>query len=138
MSAIERGLYVWVGAADLAVEKIGEIPAVQKIVERSRQLGEKSVIERAREIEPKLRERADELQVRGEKVVKRLRKEAKQVRKQIQSFPEDARKQLKEFPTTARKQVGEVRGRIQKAVSRTGTNGKAATTTKAETAKKVS
>ena len=118
MSTIERGLYVTVGAADLAVEKIGDIPAVQKIVERTKQLGEKSVIDRAREFEPKMRERADKLQVRGEKVVERLRKDAKQVREQIQSLPEDARKQLKELPDNARKQATELRERLEKAVGR--------------------
>lgn len=140
MSAIERGLYVWVGAADLAVEKIRTNPVVEKVRERSRRLGEKSIIERARDIEPRLRERSDELQARGEKVVKRLRGEAEQVRKQIQTLPDDARKQLKELPSTARKQVDEVRGRIQKAVTRNGatTEKKSPAAAKAEPAKKTS
>lgn len=139
MSAIERGLYVWLGAADLAVEKVGESAVVQKLRERTRHLGEKSIIDRAREIEPRLRDRAGELSTRGEKVAKRLREEAKQVQSQLKSFPEDARKQLKDFPTTARKQVDEVRGRIQKVIARDG-NGTASkpAAAKAEATKRVS
>ena len=37
MSAIETGLYVAVGAADLAAEKVRELPAVKELVERSEQ-----------------------------------------------------------------------------------------------------
>lgn len=137
MSAIERGLYVWLGAADLAVEKVGESVVVQKLRERTRRLGEKSIIDRAREIEPRLRDRTEELSTRGEKVAKRLREEAKQVQGQLKSFPDDARKQLTDFPTTARKQVDEVRGRIQKAIGRDGDT-KPKPAAKAEATKKVS
>lgn len=124
MSVIERGLYVTVGAADLAVEKVGQLPVVKKVVEQTKELGSKSLLERAREIEPKARARAEKLSVRGEKVVQRLRKDAKQVRKQIEALPDDARKQIKEFPATARKQVSEFRGQVEKRISRT--NGKSA------------
>jgi len=114
MSAIQRGLYVTIGAADLAAEKVREIPGVSKFVEQSKKLGEKSVLDHARELEPKLREFGTELQTRGEKAVARLREQSDEVRKQIQSFPTDARKQLKEFPDTARKQLSELRGRINR------------------------
>jgi|SRR5947208_10884881 len=110
MSAIQRGLYVTIGAADLAAEKLG----LQKVVEQSRKLGEKSVLDHARELEPKLREFGEELQARGEKAVTRLREQSDEVRKQIQNLPADARKQLKEFPDTARKQLSELRGLINR------------------------
>jgi hypothetical protein len=129
MSAIERGLYVTVGAADLAVEKVRELPPVKIVVERTSKLRQTSIIDQAREIEPRLRRQAKELQARGEKVVKRVRKDAKDFRKQVREFPTEARKQIKELPDTARKQVStfrtdarkqvsDIRGRINKAVGR--------------------
>src|SRR5712692_7402944 len=120
MSTIQRGLYVTIGAADLAAEKLGEIPAVKQFVEQSRKLGEKSVLDRAREIEPKLREQVADLAKRGEKAAKRFQKQREELRKQIQSFPTDARKQLQELPANARKQVSEIRERFTKPA---GTNG---------------
>src|SRR5437667_202259 len=84
-------------------QKVREIPGVSKFVEQSKKFGEKSVLDHARELEPKLREFGTELQTRGEKAVARLREQSDEVRKQIQNFPTDARKQLKEFPDTARK-----------------------------------
>ena len=114
MSAIQRGLYVTIGAADLAAEKVREIPGVSKFVEQSKKLGEKSVLDHAREIEPKLREFGTELANRGEKAVARFQKQSDEVRKQIQNFPTDARKQLKEFPDSARKQLSELRGLINR------------------------
>ena len=77
MSAIERGFYVAVGAADLAGEKIRELPPVKVVVERTNKLRETSIIDQAREIEPKLRKQAKELQARGEDVMKRVRAEAR-------------------------------------------------------------
>jgi hypothetical protein len=129
MSAIERGLYVTVGAADLAVEKVRELPPVKVVVERTSKLRQTSIIDQARDIEPKLRKQAKELAARGEKVVKRVRKDAKDFRKQVREFPTEARKQIQEFPDTARKQVesfrsdarkqvSDIRGRINKAVGR--------------------
>jgi F0F1-type ATP synthase membrane subunit b/b' len=120
MSAIQRGLYVTIGAADYAAEKIGEIPAVSKFVEQSKKLSEKSVLDRARELEPKLREQTADLQKRGEKAVKRLREQGEELRKQVQNFPKDARKQLQELPATARKQVTEIRERITKPAATNG------------------
>jgi hypothetical protein len=114
MSAIQRGLYVTIGAADLAAEKVREIPTVSKFVEQSKKLSDKSVLDHARELEPKLRELREELATRGEKAVKRLRAQSEDVRKQIQNFPADARKQLKEFPDTARKQLSELRGLVNR------------------------
>lgn len=136
MSAIERGLYVAVGAADLAVEKVQEIPVVKQVVKRTSELREKSIIDQARELEPKLREQAKELAARGEKIVDRVRKDAKELGQQVREFPTEARKQVREFPDTARKQVEdfrtdarkqvtEIRGRITKALNRED-NGKAA------------
>jgi hypothetical protein len=114
MSAIQRGLYVTIGAADLANEKVREIPAVAKFVEQSKKFGEKSVLDFARELEPKLRDLSTELQARGEKAVARLRELGDDVRKQVQNFPTEARKQINEFPATARKQVSELRGLINR------------------------
>lgn len=126
MSAIERGLYVAVGAADLAAEKVRELPAIKEFVERTNKIRETSLIEQAREIEPKVRQQAKELQTRGEEVVSRLRKEAKEFGSQAREFPEQARKQLQEFPDklqefpeTARKQAVELRDRIEKRFNRT-------------------
>ena len=85
MSAIERGLYVTVGAADLAAEKVRELPAVKFVVERTNKVRETSLIDQAREIEPKVRKQAEELQARGEKVVKRVRKDAKDFQQQLRS-----------------------------------------------------
>lgn len=141
MSTIERGLYVAVGAADLAVEKVQQLPVVKQIVERTSELREKSIIDQAREIEPRLRKQAKELATRGEKVVERVRKDAKDFQKQVREFPSEARKQIREFPdnarkqvdtlrTDARKQVTDIRDRIQKAVSRG--NGKPAPKTSAK------
>ena len=87
MSAIQRGLYVTIGAADFANEKVREIPAVAKFVEQSKKFGEKSILDFARELEPKLREFSTELQTRGEKAVARLREQSGEVRKQIENFP---------------------------------------------------
>jgi hypothetical protein len=115
MSAIQRGLYVTIGAADLAAEKVREIPGVSRFVEESKKFGEKSVLDHARELEPRLRELSTELQQRGEKAVARLREQSDEVRKQLQSFPADARKQLREFPDTARKQLSDLRGLINRA-----------------------
>ncbi|HYZ92945.1 MAG TPA: hypothetical protein VFA34_11240 [Actinomycetota bacterium] len=146
MSAIERGLYVAVGAADLAVEKVQQIPVVKQIVERTSELRQKSIIDQAREIEPRLRKQAKELATRGEKVVERVRKDAKDFQQQVREFPTEARKQIREFPDTARKQVEtfrtdarkqvtDIRGRIQKAVGR-GNGSKPAPKTKVSAAAK--
>jgi len=116
MSTIQRGLYVTIGAADLAAEKLG----VTKFVEQSRKFSEKSVLDHARELEPKLREFGVELQNRGEKAVARLREQSDEVRKQIQSFPADARKQIREFPDTARKQLSDLRGLINRTPETSG------------------
>ena len=129
MSAIERGLYVAVGAADLAAEKVRELPAVKIVVERTSKIRQSSIIDQAREIEPKVREQAKELQARGEKVVERVRTDAKKFGDQVREFPTEARKQLQEFPDNARKsaesfrddarkQFSDIRGRINKAVGR--------------------
>ena len=131
MSAIERGLYVAVGAADLAVEKVQQIPGVKQVVEAAGELRQKSIIDQARDIEPKLRKQAKELATRGEKVVDRVRKDAKDFQKQVREFPTEARKQIRDLPdksrkqvetlrTDARKQVTEIRTRIQKRVGRNG------------------
>ena len=133
MSAIQRGLYVTIGAADFANEKVREIPAVAKFVEQSKKFGEKSILDYARELEPKLRELSTELQARGEKAVLRLREQGDEVRKQLQNFPTDARKQIKEFPTTARKQVSELRSLINR-TPETTTKKPAAKATKAPSA----
>jgi hypothetical protein len=128
MSAFERGVYVAVGAADLAAEKVRELPAVKLVVERAEKFRNTSIIEQAREIEPKFRQQAKELQVRGEAVVKRIRSEAKDFSGQVREFPEQARKQLQElpeklqeFPDTARKQANEIRDRVEKRFGRTET-----------------
>ncbi len=145
MSAIERGLYVAVGAADLAVEKVQQLPVVKQIVDRTSELRQKSIIEQAREIEPRLRKQAKELATRGEKVVDRVRKDAKDFQQQVREFPSEARKQIRELPdnarkqvdtlrTDARKQVTDIRDRIQKAVGRG--NGKPAPKTKVSAAAK--
>lgn len=125
MSAIERGLYVAVGAADLAAEKVRELPAVKEIVERTSKIRETSLIDQAREIEPKVRQQAKDLQARGEEVVARIRKEAKEFGDQAREFPAEARKQiselpekLQEFPDTARKQATEFRDRLEKRFGR--------------------
>jgi F0F1-type ATP synthase membrane subunit b/b' len=129
VSAIERGLYVAVGAADLAAEKVRELPAVKIVVERTNKFRNTSIIDQAREIEPKVREQAKELQTRGEKVVERLRTDARKLgdqvrdlpetaRKQIQDFPENARKQAESLRDDARKQFDDLRGRVTKAVGR--------------------
>lgn len=144
MSAIERGLFVAVGAADLAAEKVRELPAVKIVVERTNKLRNTSLIEQAREIEPKVRKQAEELQARGETVVKRIQKEAKEFRSDLRDFPDSARKQLQEFPDTARKQATELRGRIEKALGReeakpaSKTSAKPASTTKDGSTAKVS
>jgi heparin binding hemagglutinin HbhA len=126
MSAIETGLYVAVGAADLAAEKVRELPAVKEIVERSSKLRETSLIDQAREIEPKVRKQAKELQARGESVVARIRKDVPRnfrefndkATKQLKDFPTEARKQFEELPENARKQVAEIRGTIEKRFGR--------------------
>lgn len=144
MSAIERGLYVAVGAADLAAEKVRELPAVKIVVERTNKLRNTSIIDQAREIEPKVREQVKELQTRGEKVAKRVRSDAKkfgeqvrefptEARKQIEQFPENARKQAETFRDDARKQFSDIRGRIEKAVGRE--NGTPASKTSAKAPK---
>jgi dsDNA-specific endonuclease/ATPase MutS2 len=114
MSAIERGLYVTVGAADLAAEKVRDLPAVKFVVERTSKLRDTSLIEQAREIEPKVRKQAEELQARGEQVVARIRKDAKDFQQQVKDFPEKARKEIQEFPDTARKQATELRDNARK------------------------
>lgn len=118
MSAIERGLYVTVGAADLAAEKVRELPAVKFVVERTSKIRETSLIEQARDIEPKVRKQAEELQARGEQVVARIRKDAKDFQQQLKDLPEKARKEFQEFPDNARKQATELRERVEKAVRR--------------------
>jgi mRNA-degrading endonuclease RelE of RelBE toxin-antitoxin system len=133
MSAIETGLYVAVGAADLAAEKVRELPAVKEIVERTSKIRETSLFDQAREIEPKARKQAKELQARGEAVVARIRKDVprnlrefgEQVQKQTKEFPTEARKQLselpeqfRELPETARKQVAELRETLEKRFNR--------------------
>jgi F0F1-type ATP synthase membrane subunit b/b' len=117
MSAIERGLYVTVGAADLAAEKVRELPAVKFVVERTNKIRQTSLIDQAREIEPKVRKQAKELQTRGEDVVKRVRADAKELRKQIREFPGEARKQIQELPDSARKQATELRDNARKQAS---------------------
>jgi hypothetical protein len=134
MSAIQRGLYVTIGAADLAAEKVREISGVSKFVEQSKKFGEKSVLDHARELEPKLREFGTDLQARGEKAVARLREQSDEVRKQIQNFPTDARKQLKEFPDTARKQLSDLRGLVNRTPGTTAKKPAAAKATKATSA----
>ena len=134
MSAIQRGLYVTIGAADLANEKVREIPAVAKFVEQSKKFGEKSIIDFARELEPKLRDLSTELQARGEKAVARLREQGDEVRKQIQDFPTEARKQINELPATARKQVSELRSLINRTPKDTAAKKPAAKATKAPSA----
>ena len=124
MSAIERSFYVAVGAADLAGEKIRELPPVKVVVERTNKLRETSIIDQAREIEPKVRKQAKELQLRGEKVVKRVRKDANDFQQQLREFPGEARKQIQDLPESARKQATEFRGRIEKRLGRD--NGKPA------------
>ena len=114
MSAIERGLFVTVGAADLAAEKVRELPAVKFVVERTSKIRETSLFDQARDIEPKVRKQAEELQARGEQVVARIRKDAKDFQQQLKDLPEKARKELQEFPDTARKQVTELRENAQK------------------------
>jgi hypothetical protein len=138
MSAFERGLYVAVGAADLAAEKVRELPAVKEIVERTGKIRETSLIDQAREIEPRFRQQAKELQARGEDVVARIRKEAKGFGEQAREFPEKARKQLSDLPDTlqdlpesARKQAIELRERIEKRFNRNGGASKPASKTSA-------
>jgi mRNA-degrading endonuclease RelE of RelBE toxin-antitoxin system len=159
MSAIETGLYVAVGAVDLAGEKIRDLPAMKELVERTSKIRETSLIEQAREIEPKVRKQAKELQARGEDVVARIRKEVprnlrefgENVQKQTKDFPAEARKQLQELPEklqelpeTARKQAIEFRENVQKRFGReaakpapktTGTKATANSTPKATASK---
>jgi len=143
VSAIERGLYVAVGAADLAAEKVRELPAVKIVVERTNKFRNTSIIDQAREIEPKVREQAKELQARGEKVVERVRTDAKKFGDQVREFPTEARKQIQEFPTNARKQAEsfrddarkqfeDLRGRVTKAVNRENGEAKPAAKTSAK------
>jgi dsDNA-specific endonuclease/ATPase MutS2 len=134
MSAIERGFYVAVGAADLAAEKVQELPVVKQVIERTSELRRKSIIDQAREIEPRLRKQAKELQERGEKVVKRVRQEAKDLQKQVRELPTSARKQAETLRTDARKQVSEIRDRLQKAVGRGNGRAKPAPKTKVSAA----
>lgn len=103
MSVIERGMYVAVGAFDLAAERVREIPVVEKV--RST-----SVFDQIREAAPKLRKRADELQTRGEKAVHKAQTRVGKVRT-------DARKQVSEFRTDARKQLETLQDRSRKALS---------------------
>lgn len=117
MSAIERGLYVTVGAADLAAEKVRELPAVKFVVERTNKIRQTSLIDQAREIEPKVRKQAKELQARGENVVKRVRADAKDLCNQIREFPDQARKQIQDLPENARKQATELRDNARKQAS---------------------
>ncbi len=123
MSAIERSFYVAVGAADLAGEKIRELPAVKVVVERTSKIRQTSIIDQAREIEPKVRKQAKELQARGETVVQRVRDEAKDFQQQLREFPGEARKQIQDLPETARKQANEIRDLLEKRLGRE--NGKA-------------
>jgi len=149
VSAIERSLYVAVGAADLAAEKVRELPAVKIVVERTNKIRQTSIIDQAREIEPKVREQAKELQVRGEKAVKRFRKDAKKFNKQVREFPTEARKQIEQLPENARKQAStlrddarkqfsDLRGRALKAVGRDDGGAKPARKTSARPEKTVS
>lgn len=138
MSAFERGLYVAVGAADLAAEKVRELPAVKIVVERTNKIRETSLIEQAREIEPKVRQQAKDLQARGETVVNRIRKDAKDFGQQVREFPVEARKQLQDFPDAARKQATEFRGRVEKALGREEAKPAPKTSAKAATNTKVS
>jgi DNA anti-recombination protein RmuC len=134
MSALERGLYVAVGAADLAGEKIRELPAVKVVVERTNKIRSTSLIDQAREIEPKVRQQVTKLQTRGETVVNKIQKDAKEFGEQVREFPENARKQLEELPENAKKQVTEIRGRIEKRFGRengSGTTAKPAAKTSA-------
>ena len=118
MSVIERGLYVAVGAADLAAEKVRELPAVKALREQRTKLRETSMIDQARELEPKLRKQYAELAARGEGVIERVRTEAKDLTEQLRDFPAEARKQLQDLPETTRKQVTELRDRIEQVVGR--------------------
>ena len=129
MSAIERGFYVAVGAADLAGEKIRELPPVKVVVERTNKLRQTSIIDQARDIEPRVRKQAKELQARGEVVVKRVRDEAKDFQQQLREFPGEARKQIQDLPENARKQATELRDRLEKTFGRG--NGKSAPKTSA-------
>lgn len=146
MSAIERSLYVAVGAADLAAEKVRELPAVKIVVERTNKFRQTSIIDQAREIEPKVREQAKELQVRGEKVVKRVRTDAKKFGEQVRDFPTEARKQIEQLPDNARKQAeslrddarkqfSDIRGRVNKAVGRENGAGSPSSKTSAKAPK---
>jgi polyhydroxyalkanoate synthesis regulator phasin len=139
MSVIEQSVYVAVGAADAAAERVRELPAVKAVRERAVKFRETSLIDQAREIEPKVRKQAKDLAGRGETVVERARSRAKDFGGQLKDFPAEARKQAEELPKTARKriedlpkqiqelpksarkQVDEVRGRINE---RFGGNGK--------------
>ena len=130
MSAIERGLYVTVGAADLAAEKVRELPAVKFVVERTSKIRETSLIDQARDIEPKVRKQAEELQARGEQVVARIRKDAKDFQQQAEGLPGEAparssrssrttlASRSTELRENARKQATELRDRVQKTIRR--------------------
>lgn len=126
MSTIERGLYVAVGAADLAAEKVRELPAVKVVVERTNKLRQTSIIDQAREIEPKVRKQAKELQARGETVVGRVRRDAKDFAEQVRGLPAEARKQISELPDSARKQASDLRTRVEKRLGRDNGTKKAA------------
>lgn len=119
MNPIERGLYVTVGAADLAAEKVRDVPALSKLRERSQQLRERSVIERARELEPRLRQRSDELQKRGEKALKRARARSNRIRSRAEELPEEARKQLADIRSRVVKAVEGLSGNGQKSAQAT-------------------
>lgn len=131
---LKRGVFVTVGAADLAAEKVREIPVVQKVRERS-------ALDQLRNFEPKLRRQADELSKRGEQTVERAKTRLSDARTRIKHLPDDAAKQLKQFPSDARKQVTELRTdarnqvtdlrtKVEKAIDQISGNGKSKTTKK--------
>jgi ElaB/YqjD/DUF883 family membrane-anchored ribosome-binding protein len=128
-TVLKRGVYVAVGAADLAAEKMRDIPVVQQVRGRS-------LLDAARDIEPKLRKRADELSKRGEQSVERLRTRVDQARTQVKQLPDEAAKQIKEFPTEARKQVVEFRTDARKQVRELRTRLEKALSTNGSTAAK--
>jgi ElaB/YqjD/DUF883 family membrane-anchored ribosome-binding protein len=98
MGVIEKGIYVWVGAVDLAAEKVREIPAVEKIREAS-------VFDQVKEFEPKLRKQANDLQARGEKALKDARARAEKRRNAV-------RARIRGFGRDAREQLADLRGRV--------------------------
>lgn len=114
--AIERTVYVLVGATDVAVERVLTLPVV-------RELRRGFLLEQARELEPKARKQVDELQQRGEEAVVELRRRGRSANERIRELPDDARKQARDLGGDARRQLQEAQARVERAwgqVSRTG------------------